>query len=333
VIYTQLSSHFILNSLLFILQSFGILLFVLLFTSLLTVLERKGLAASQRRLGPSYHGWWGLLQIVADGVKLILKENSLKGYLRSSSTVSIYPFFYYCWIPIWLFVFSYLVFLVWWLDFSYQLNIPFILFVILFIQGVGHLAVLFTGVFTSSRWSLLGALRSVYLYLSFDLLVLLNWIILLPTLPSPITFIEDQFTLGQLHESQLYWWNIFKYPIIVLTFTFALLVEASRIPADLSESESELVSGYNTEFGGFAYALLASSEYAVMLFASIMYVLFLLGGGTIGILYIKVTVVFSFMILVRATLPRVRFLDLFTYVFEYYLPVTFFVMLLFLIAL
>lgn len=315
------------NTFLFILQSFGILLFVLLFTSLLTVLERKGLAASQRRLGPSYHGWFGLLQIVADGIKLILKENSQKGYLRSSVTISVFPFFYYCWIPIWLFVFSYLIFKIWWLDYSQEIQIPFLFMLILFWQGVSHLALLFTGVFTSSRWSLLGALRSVYLYVSFDLLVLLNWVLMFTTLPNNLFFV-DHFSLGQIVESQSLWYNLFKYPLLFFTFTFALLIEAGRIPADLSESESELVSGYNTEFGGFAYALLASSEYAVMLFASVMYVIFLLGGGSISILYIKVTIVFSFMILIRATLPRVRYFDLFIVVFEYVLPVTMLVMLL-----
>ena len=208
---------------------------------------------------------------------------------------------------------------------------------ILFVQGIGHLGILLTGVFTSSRWTMLGALRSLYLYLSFDLIILLNWILLLPNgrhtaslSGGLIPLFSDQFSFGELIESQqLGSSNLFCYPLLFISWTFALLIEAGRIPADLSESESELVSGYNTEFGGFAYALLASSEYAVMLFASIMYVLFLLGGGsTIWILYLKVTFVFTFMILVRATLPRLRFFDLFSYIYEYVLPVQCFVMVL-----
>jgi NADH-quinone oxidoreductase subunit H len=128
------------------------------------------------------------------------------------------------------------------------------------------------------------------------------------------------FSLHQVEEAQLMVWNIVKYPVLSFTFSFALLIESSRIPADLSECESELVSGYNTEYGGFAYALLATSEYAVMLFASVIYALFMLGGGDIFMIYLKGSLVFSYLILVRATLPRVRYLDLFEYVYTCFFP-------------
>jgi len=113
------------------------LLLVLAISSLLTVLERKGLAASQRRLGPSQHGWFGLLQIVADGIKLIYKDPSILGLFRSSTSVSDSTFLDYLFPPIWSFLWSYFLFLFWWADFSLHFPIPLIFFCLFSIPGTG----------------------------------------------------------------------------------------------------------------------------------------------------------------------------------------------------
>ena len=149
------------------------LLLVLAISSLLTVLERKGLAASQRRLGPSQHGWFGFLQIVADGIKLIYKDPSILGLFRSSTSVSDSTFVDYLFPPIWSFLWSYFLFIFWWADFSLHFPLPIIFFAFFLFQGLAHFGLLLCGFLTLSKWTLLGSLRSLIIFLIYDLVLLL----------------------------------------------------------------------------------------------------------------------------------------------------------------
>ena len=95
----------------------------------------KGLAASQRRLGPSFHGWFGLLQIVADGLKLIGKDSSLWGFNRATSSGCEYQFLTLIVPALWFFVWSYFIFCVWWSSGSLGVSIPFVFLLFFFLQG------------------------------------------------------------------------------------------------------------------------------------------------------------------------------------------------------
>merc|ERR1712150_154326 len=251
-----------------------LMVFILAISSLLTVLERKGLASFQRRIGPSYHGWFGLLQIVADGIKLVFKDSSLLGFFRSSITSSSNAFTTMILPPLWSFV-----------------------------------------------WTVLGSLRSLILYIVYDLVLLVSWFILLPHNKIGCNFYESSNfgTINSFIDSQPIW-NLFLYPWLVLLFLIAILVESGRIPSDLTEAESELVSGYNIEFGGFLYALFASAEYSAMFFNSLLLSLLLLGGGSILSLFLKSSFVFLLFIAIRATLPRLRYTDLLIFSWSYAIP-------------
>jgi|ERR1712137_2429 len=298
-----------------------LMVFILAISSLLTVLERKGLASFQRRIGPSYHGWFGLLQIVADGIKLVFKDSSLLGFFRSSITSSSNAFTTMILPPLWSFVWSYLVFAIWWSDYSLSINIPFIFLAFFVIQGISHIGIVICGLFTQSRWTVLGSLRSLILYIVYDLVLLVSWFILLPHNKIGCNFYESSNfgTINSFIDSQPIW-NLFLYPWLVLLFLIAILVESGRIPSDLTEAESELVSGYNIEFGGFLYALFASAEYSAMFFNSLLLSLLLLGGGSILSLFLKSSFVFLLFIAIRATLPRLRYTDLLIFSWSYAIP-------------
>merc|ERR1712137_1124501 len=268
-----------------------LMVFILAISSLLTVLERKGLASFQRRIGPSYHGWFGLLQIVADGIKLVFKDSSLLGFFRSSITSSSNAFTTMILPPLWSFVWSYLVFAIWWSDYSLSINIPFIFLAFFVIQGISHIGIVICGLFTQSRWTVLGSLRSLILYIVYDLVLLVSWFILLPHNKIGCNFYESSNfgTINSFIDSQPIW-NLFLYPWLVLLFLIAILVESGRIPSDLTEAESELVS------------------------------LLLLGGGSILSLFLKSSFVFLLFIAIRATLPRLRYTDLLIFSWSYAIP-------------
>lgn len=310
------------KSLYYIPQIIILMVFILAIASLLTVLERKALASCQRRLGPSYHGWFGLLQIVGDGIKLIFKDSSLLGLFRSSVTVNNNTFNTNILAPLWIFCWSYLVFIIFWTDYSLLINIPFIFLIFFIIQGTAHIGLVVVGLYTQSRWTVLASIRSLIVYIVYDMILLVSWIILLPHAKLGNNLYEsiNIGTINSYLESQEITWNIIQYPWLVLFYSIATLVESGRIPSDLTEAESELVSGFNTEFGGFLYALFASAEYSAMFFNALLISLLLLGGGSITSLFLKFSLVFLFFIWIRATLPRLRYTDLLIWSWSYIIP-------------
>lgn len=154
------------------------------------------------------------------------------------------------------------------------------------------------------------------------MILLVSWIILLPHNKIGFNYYElsNIGTINSYIDSQLYLWNIFQYPWLFFIYFIATLVESGRIPSDLTEAESELVSGYNIEYGGFLYALFASAEYSAMFFNSLLITLLLFGGGSILLLFIKFSIIFLLFIFIRATLPRLRYTDLLIFSWYYVIP-------------
>ncbi len=223
-----------------------IMLIVLSISSLLTVIERKGLASSQRRLGPSINGWFGLIQIVQDGIKLILKDYKMGEYVTNSKRM------YLIISCILNFVFSYLLFLFLYLDYVLYTNISLLFGLCIVIIMMNHITIIICGlIINNSKWTLLSCIRTILLYFMYDILLILIFVLLCPLTNLSFSYTNNFINLNQFIESQYYTIHLIKYPLLFVVYLFAISIEAGRIPFDLLEAESELISGYTIEYSGF----------------------------------------------------------------------------------
>lgn len=297
------------------LQLLIIMLLVLSISSLLTVLERKGLASSQRRLGPSYNGWFGLVQIVMDGMKLVYKDynrynNINNKYMIISCILN--------------FVYSYLLFVFIYIDLILYINISYIMLIIIIILMINHITIIICGiVINNSKWTILSSIRLILLYFMYDIIFILVLIIISPynNIGNNYYYINNILNINQYIESQSNNINMIKYPILLMIYIFIILIEAGRIPVDLIESESELIAGYGIEYSGFLYALFASAEYSVILFHSILLSIIFISYSSIYYVYILITIIFLIFIIIRSTLPRFKYTHLYVVTYNYILPI------------
>jgi NADH:ubiquinone oxidoreductase subunit H len=275
-----------------------ILLIVLSISSLLTVLERKVLGSSQRRLGPNYNGWFGLIQIVMDGIKLVYKDyilynNRNNKYIVMSCVMS--------------FVMSYLLFVLVYLDIYSNISISYILLIILVILMINHIGIVISGiVISSSKWTILSSIRLVLLYIQYDILFVL------------IIIYIGSYNINSVVESNSIYMNSIKYPIIFVIYIYIVLMEAGRIPIDLIEAESELIAGYSIEYSGFLYALFASAEYSIILIHCYIMSIIFIGYHNNIIIILSLFVIF---VIIRSTLPRYKYIDLYYMMYNYVLPI------------
>lgn len=297
-----------------ILQLLLIMLIVLSLSSLLTVLERKGLASSQRRLGPSYNGWFGLVQIVMDGIKLVFKDynrynNINNKYIIVSCVLN--------------FVFSYLLFVFIYIDLILYINLSFLVLFLILILMINHITIIICGiVINNSKWTILSSIRLILLYFMYDIIFMLILLFLSPNIGIGFYYVNNIMNLNQYIDTQSYYINLIKYPFLFFIYVFIVLIEAGRIPVDLIESESELIAGYSIEYSGFLYALFASAEYSITLFHSILLSVLFFSYSSFYILFFHITIVFIFFIIIRSTLPRFKYTNLFGVTFHYLLPIT-----------
>jgi NADH-ubiquinone oxidoreductase chain 1 len=270
----------------------------------MTIIERKTLAASQRRVGPNVVGYWGLLNPFADALKLILKETIIPSQANK-------VLFFLA--PISTLVFSLLGWAI--IPFGSGLTISDFAMGILYtvaLSSLGVYGILFSGWSSNSKYSLLGSLRSSAAMISYELILsaaILIIILLTGTL---------NFTLI-IENQQSIWFIIPLLPIFIFYF-ISILAETSRTPFDLQEAESELVSGFMTEHSAVPFVFFFLGEYcSIVLFSCITSILFL-GGYNFVELFINNSVLniqsiilglktclFCFLfVLFRATLPRLR---------------------------
>jgi len=251
---------------LYSLQEIGKVLMVflplLLSVAYFTLAERKIMGAIQRRRGPNVIGLFGLLQPLADGLKLLLKETIIPVHANT---------FLFLLAPILTFLLS----LLGWGVIPYGEGIVFsdihvgVLY-ILAVSSLGVYGVLISGWASNSKYAFLGALRSAAQMVSYE--VSLGLIIL------TVLLCAGSLNLSQIVISQEdVWYMIPLFPIFI-TFYISALAETNRHPFDLPEAESELVSGYNVEYAAMGFALFFLGEYANMLLMSGMTTILFLGG-------------------------------------------------------
>nr|QFO87063.1 NADH dehydrogenase subunit 1 [Latreillia valida] len=277
---------------------------VLVSVAFVTLLERKILGYIQIRKGPNKVGYMGIFQPFSDAVKLFTKE---------STNSSVFNFLPYYFSP----VFSLFISLFVWVVLPYEIGlISFNMSVLFFLccLSMGVYSTMGAGWSSNCKYSLLGSLRAVAQTISYEVslaLILLSFIILI-----------GGFSLELFNNYQYNMWFFFlSFPLSLVWFA-SCLAETNRTPFDFSEGESELVSGFNTEYSSGGFALIFMAEYASILFMSGLFVIFFLGSHPCSLLfYLKlVFVVFSF-IWVRGTLPRLRYDKLMYLAWKSFLPV------------
>nr|YP_009630145.1 NdhA [Euphorbia tirucalli]YP_010559541.1 NADH-plastoquinone oxidoreductase subunit 1 [Euphorbia alluaudii]QBO27190.1 NdhA [Euphorbia tirucalli]UED20980.1 NADH-plastoquinone oxidoreductase subunit 1 [Euphorbia alluaudii] len=299
-------------------------------------LEREISAGIQQRIGPEYAGPLGVLQALADGTKLLFKENlfpsrgdthlfSIGPSIAVISTLvsySVIPFGYH-------FVLT-------------DLNIGVFLWIA--ISSIAPIGLLMSGYGSNNKYSFLGGLRAAAQSISYEipLTICVLAISLLSNSSSTVDIVEAQAKSG-------FWgWNLWRQPIGFLIFFISSLAECERLPFDLPEAEEELVAGYQTEYSGIKFGLFYIASYLNLLVSSLFVTVLYLGGWNICIPYIFVheffeinnisgvvgptigifitlvkTYLFLFIsITTRWTLPRLRMDQLLNLGWKFLLPIS-----------
>nr|YP_010161051.1 NdhA [Benstonea copelandii]QRH18558.1 NdhA [Benstonea copelandii] len=244
-------------------------------------LEREISAAIQQRIGPEYAGPLGILQALADGTKLLFKEDLLpsRGDIRlfsvgpSIAVISI--------------LLSFLV-----IPFGYRLvlaDLSIGVFLWIAISSMAPIGLLMSGYGSNNKYSFSGGLRAAAQSISYEIpltLCVLS-ISLLSNSSSTVDIVEAQSKYG-------FWgWNLWRQPIGFLIFLISSLAECERLPFDLPEAEEELVAGYQTEYSGIKYGLFYIASYLNLLVSSLFVTVLYLGGWNLSIPYIFIPELFG----------------------------------------
>nr|YP_009567691.1 NADH dehydrogenase subunit 1 [Orisarma dehaani]QBB87178.1 NADH dehydrogenase subunit 1 [Orisarma dehaani] len=278
---------------------------VLVGVAFVTLLERKILGYIQIRKGPNKVGFMGILQPFSDAVKLFTKEQMIP-------TVSNFLVYYMC--P----VFSLFISLLVWVVVPYETGLmSFNLSILFFLccLSMGVYSTMIAGWSSNCKYSLLGSLRAVAQTISYEVslaLILLSFVMLI-----------GGFNLNLFNQYQMnFWFVIIAFPLSMVWFS-SCLAETNRTPFDFAEGESELVSGFNTEYGAGGFALIFMAEYASILFMSVLFVIFFLGSSPFSVMfYVKSVMVAFIFVWVRGTLPRLRYDKLMYLAWKSYLPLS-----------
>ena len=282
-----------------------------------TLAERKILASIQRRKGPNVVGTFGLLQPLADGLKLFVKET----VLPSNADIVLFIL-----APILTFFLSWLGWAIIPLGngmFYTELNIG--ILYLLAISSLGVYGIIIAGWSSNSKYSFLGALRSTAQMVSYELTI--GFAIL-----SVIVCAQSLNLVAIVLAQKTVWYCIPLFPVFIIFF-ISCLAETNRHPFDLPEAEAELVSGYNVEYSAMGFALFFLGEYANMLLMSSLTTVLFLGGWLPpfnflnfipGPFWFSIKVVFFVILFVvaRAILPRYRYDQLMRLGWKVFLPFT-----------
>nr|CTP93684.1 NADH dehydrogenase subunit 1 [Pseudoniphargus sorbasiensis] len=281
-----------------------LIILVLISVAFVTLMEQKILAGSQIRVGPNYVGFWGMLQPFSDAIKLFSKE----GLFLVNSNFLVYWISPIIGLGLSLFLWVVFPFLEGGLSLKYGL----LLFIC--VSGFGVFPILGSGWASNCKYSMLGSLRSVAQMVSYE--ISLAMIIL------SLVWLCSSFNLKEVLSGQIYIWNFFVvFPLSLIWFASSL-AETNRSPYDFSEGESELVSGFNTEYSAGGFVLIFMSEYANILFMGLLFVVFFFGSWVGVVLILKMMVIVYMFVWVRATMPRYRYDKLMYLAWKGFLPVS-----------
>ena len=298
-----------------------------------TYYERKTLARMQTRIGPNRAGPWGILQPVADGVKLIFKEEFVpkeadKLLFMLAPVITVIPALIITAVVPWgrkITLFGYTIHL-------YLANVNVAILYLSAVASISVYGIVLAGWSSNNKYAMMGGLRSTAQMISYELALGLSLV--------SVTLLAGSMSLVNIVEAQgangfLGWivWNL-EQPLGFILFLIAGMAETNRSPFDLPEAEHELTAGYHTEYSGMKFAMFYMAEYikiiAISMIASTLFL-----GGYLGpfisqlpwlgpiYLFIKTLIVIFIFIWVRATFPRFRYDRLMAFGWKVLLPLGF----------
>jgi NADH-quinone oxidoreductase subunit H len=289
-----------------------ILIVVFSFAALLSWIERRLLGVWQDRYGPNRVGPFGVLQSVADAIKLLAKEDWIPPFAEKAlfalapAIIAITTLLAFAVVPI-----APGIGVV-------DLNIGLLFF--LAMSSLGVYSIVLGGWASNNKYSLLGGFRAAAQMLSYEVFMGLSLM--------GVVMLAGSFNLRDIVAAQEDLWFCIPQILGLLTFTVAGIAEARRLPFDLPEAENELVAGFHTEYSSMKFGLFFIGEYVgIILISAMMVTLFF--GGWLGPLLpplmwflLKTSIVIGFFILLRASLPRLRYDQLMAYGWKVMLPLT-----------
>ena len=289
----------------------GILIVMLSIAAGLIWLERRLLALWQDRYGPNRVGPFGLLQVAADTVKLILKEDWIPSFVDK-------PVFVVA--PAIVMAAVLMTFAV--IPFSPQffisdMNVGILFF--LAMSSLGAYSVVLAGWSSNNKYSLLGALRGSAQMITYEVFMGLSLM--------GVVILNGTLSLQGIVEAQAKMWNVVPQIVGFVVFLIAGIAETHRLPFDIPEAESELIAGYHSEYSGMKFGMFFVGEYlGITLISALIVTLYF--GGWLGFEFLppfiwfllKMFVFIGFFILLRASLPRPRYDQLMEYGWKFLLP-------------
>ena len=246
------------------------MLVVTLIVAAITLLERKLLSLVQRRVGPNFVGYKGRLQYLADALKLFVKgvvipaEANKFWFLGAPSLAGAVCYSFWInsvWGP------SLSVF-----DLEYNIVYASMLSVLF------GLCIMLAGYFSKNKYAVLAAVRCGVLMLNLEIFLGLLFL--------SIIFFSESFSFTPVVGLQEVFWLFILFSLLLASIILVFLLEVNRAPFDLAEAESELVTGYSTEYGGFFFALFYLGEYFHLFFFSVILSIFFLGGWESPFFYV-----------------------------------------------
>ena len=300
-----------------ILKVLVIVIPLLISVAYFTIAERKIMGSIQRRKGPNVIGFLGLLQPLADGLKLFTKET----ILPSNSNI-----FLFLIAPVITFILSLIGWAV--IPFSFKIVLADLNIGVLYLFAISSLSVygiVIAGWSSNSKYPFLGALRSAAQMISYE--VSIGFIII------NVCICAGSFNLSNIVLAQKQIYYVVPLLPMFLIFIVSMLAETNRHPFDLPEAEAELVSGYNVEYSAMTFALFFLGEYANMLLMSSFVTVLFLGGwlpvsfflsGVPGSFWFSCKTILgvTFFIITRAALPRYRYDQLMYIGWKCFLPLS-----------
>jgi NADH-quinone oxidoreductase subunit H len=305
-----------------VLKSVFILLFMTGGFAYVTLFERRMIAKFQVRVGPNRAGPFGVLQPVADGIKLIFKEELIPAYADKvmfvlAPVVTVIPSLIVTAVVPWggtVNLFGRMVPL-------YLADINIAIIYIMAVTSISVYGITLAGWSSNNKYAALGGLRSTAQMISYE--IAMGFTMIVPVM------IAGSMSLVDIVDSQkrMIWgffplWNVFLQPGAAVILLITIFAEVNRAPFDMPEAEQELTAGYHSEYSGMKFALFFMAEYIKMIAVSMIFATLYLGGyafpyvdqiPVVGpylgplVLFVKVVALLFLFVWVRSTLPRIRY--------------------------